>query len=74
MDYLIDNKCKNSLDAFLQDHGLINSLSVNYSNSVKSFSQLAIKHKLTPKGYANWKLVLKYTFAFLKMLQKKGVN
>ena len=74
IDYLVDSKCKNSLDAFLQDHGLINSLSVYYDpNSSLCFSNVMLLFKLTPKGLENYKKVLKYTFVFLDMLKKKGV-
>jgi insulysin len=73
ISHLIGHEGPNSLLSLLIDEGLALELSSSQTEQMRTFSYFNLTIKLTKKGLENRNTVIKHVFAYLKMIQEKGV-
>ncbi|KAM3142497.1 hypothetical protein pb186bvf_005399 [Paramecium bursaria] len=74
ISHLLGHEGENSLLSHLIKQNLASELTCGSSESMKLFSILSVRIKLTKKGLANHDQVLKLVFEYVEMLKQKGTQ
>ena len=77
MNYIISllgHETKHSLTSYLKKTGYIYSLLSSHESTLKLFTEITIKIKLTEEGYKNYEKVISIVLSYLNYLQKEEIH